>query len=152
MLSGGAACRSQSRPHHHRNFPLPSRHVVDLGCLVGHLVHGEGDEISEHDVNHGAKAGHRGAHGQAGEAGFGNRCINHALGTELFYQPRQNFERRARLSHILAENTDTRIAAHFFRQRFADCLREGQFAMGSFRHTRPAPLLRDWDMELLLQI
>ena len=124
MLRGRAARGAQRGSHHQRRFPLAARHVMNLGGLVHHLVHGEPDEIAEHDVDHRTHAGHRGAHGNAGEAGFRNRRVEHALGAELFHQAGEHFERMARFGDVFAQNEDARIAAHLFGQRFADGLRE----------------------------
>ena len=128
VLRGRAARRAQRGAHHHRHFPLSARHVVDFGGLIHHLVHGEADEIAEHDVDHRTHAGHRGAHGDAGESGFGNRRVEHALGAEFFHQAGENFERSARFGDVFAHNEDARVAAHLFGQRLADGLRERQFA------------------------
>ena len=53
------------------------------------------------------------------------------LGAELFHQAGEHFERMARFGDIFAQNKDARVAAHLFGQRFADGLRQGQFANGS---------------------
>ena len=101
---------------------------MNLRRLIDHLVHRQRDEVAEHDVDHRSHAGHRRADPDAGDARFRNRRIDHALGAELLYQPRQNFERRARLGDIFADDENRGIAAHLLGERFVDCLGEGDFA------------------------
>jgi hypothetical protein len=146
MLRGRTARRSHRGAHHHRHLPLSARHVMDFGGLVHHLVHGQRDEVAEHDVDHRTHSGHRRAHGKPGEARFGNRRIEHALFAELFEQAGKHLERRAGFGHILAQNADAFVAAHLFGQRLANRLRECQFAIRNrLRHTRPRPLHRERD-------
>ena len=97
---------------------------MDFGGLVDHLVHGQSDEVSEHDVDHGTHSRHGCAHGEAGEACFRNRRIEHAVFAELLQQARENFERSPRLRHILAHDADSLIAAHLLGQRLTNGLRE----------------------------
>ena len=137
MLRGGTARRAQRRPQDHRHFPLAARHVVDLGRLVHHLVHGQRREIAEHDVDDRTHAGHRRADADAGEARFGDRRIEHALGAEFLDQPGEHLERRARFGDVFAHDEHARVAAHLFGQRFADRLRKREFALRGFRHRRP---------------
>ena len=112
---------------------------MSFGGLVHHLVHGEGDEVAEHNVDYGTQAGHGGADRDAGESGFGNGSIDDALGAEFFHQAGENFERRSGFGDVFADDADARIAAHFFGERFANGLRKCEFA---FRHRRASPLHR----------
>ena len=105
---------------------------MDFGGLVHHLIHGEPDEIAEHDVDHRAHAGHRGAYGDTSEARFRDRRVEHALGAEFVHQSGQDLERMARFGDIFAENEDARIAAHLFSQRFSDRLRQRHFTNSNF--------------------
>ena len=61
---------------------------------------------------------------QSSEARFGNGSIEHALFAEFLEQAGENFEGSSCLGHVFAENEDRGIAAHFFRQRLANRLRE----------------------------
>ena len=128
MLRRGTARGAQRRAQHHRHFELAARHVVNLRGLVDHLIHGQRNKIAEHDVDHRPHAGHRRADADTGNAGFRNRRVDDALGAELFHQPGQNFERRARLGDIFADDKHRRIAPHFFGQRFVDRLAKGDLA------------------------
>ena len=56
--------------------------------------------------------------------------VENALGAELIHQAREDFERMAGFGDVFAQNEHARIAAHLFGQRFADGLRERQFADG----------------------
>ena len=76
----------------------------------------------------GRSAGHGRAHADAGEAGLGDRRVEHALGAELLHQAGQHLEGRAGFGHVLAHDEDARIAAHLLGQRFADGFAQRQFA------------------------
>ena len=117
---------------------------MNLGGLIHHLVHREGQEVAEHDVDHRAHAGHRRADTYAGETSFGDGRIDDAVGAEFFDESGEDFERCAGLRDVFAEDADAGIAAHLFGESFAHGLRECQFSNLSFslRHKRPAPLLR----------
>ena len=124
-----------------RHLPLAAGHVVDLGGLVGHLVHDDAQEVAEHDVDDRPHAGHRGADAEAGEAGFRDRRVDDAVLAELVDQAGQHLERRARLGHVLAHEDDLGIAAHFLGDRFLDRVAERQLANGGccLRHRCPGP-------------
>ena len=85
---------------------MPARHVVSFGGLVHHLIHGQRQEIAEHDVDHGSQARHRSAHANSGKASFGNWRIDYSFGAEFFYQPGKHFERGSCLGHVFAENAN----------------------------------------------
>ncbi len=84
-----------------------------LGGLVAELIHHQKDEIAEHQIDDGPGAGHRGAHGQSHEAGFGNGRVDDTFGTEFLDEAREHLEGRAGLGHILAHQENRRVAAHF---------------------------------------
>src|SRR5579863_5585224 len=130
MLRCRAPRRSQSSPHHHRNFPLSTGHIVDLGSLVSHLVHNQGDEVTEHDVDHGPKPCHCSTYGQACETSLGNGCVNDAVRAKFRRKTRENLEDRTGLSDILAHDQYARITAHLLDKRFTDCLTQSQLAWG----------------------
>ena len=62
---------------------------MNFGGLVDHLVHGQSDEVAEHDVDDRPHAGHGRAYGESGESGFGNRRVEHAVFAEFFQQVRR---------------------------------------------------------------
>ena len=100
-----------------------------LRCLVHHLIHGQRQEIAKHDVDDRPQSSHGGANSNACEAGLGDRRIEDALSAEFFHESREHFERRSRLGNVFAENTHTRVAAHFLGQRLAYRLRKCEFTL-----------------------
>ena len=88
-----------------------------LGRLIAELVHDQEDEIAEHQVHDGARAGHGGPHGEAHEARLRDRRVEHPVGAKFLDQARENLEGRAGLGHVLAEDKDGLVAAHLFGQR-----------------------------------
>src|SRR5438552_5284430 len=119
---------------------------MNFGGLINHLVHGQRDEIAEHDVDDGSKPGHGCPDSNASKASFGNWSIHYPLGAKFLHQTGENFERRARLRHIFADDADTRVAAHIFCQYHTYGLSEGQLAGGGLRHRRASPLRGRLDM------
>jgi hypothetical protein len=61
---------------------------MNFSGLVHHLVHGEGDEISEHDVHDRAQSGHGSAYANSREARLGDGRVEHALGSKFLNQSR----------------------------------------------------------------
>ena len=59
---------------------------MDLGGLVHHLVHGQRDEVAEHDVDHGTHSRHGRAHSEPSEAGFRNWGVQHPVFAKFFQQ------------------------------------------------------------------
>ena len=99
-----------------------------FGGLVHHLIHGQREEVAEHDVDDRAQAGHGRADADSGEAGFGDRRVEHALGAEFFHEAGEHFEWRSRFGDVFAENADARVAAHLFGEGLAHRLRKCEFA------------------------
>src|SRR6202049_905770 len=118
---------------------------MNFGGLIDHLVHGQRNEIAEHDIDDRTKAGHGCTDSNASKASFGNWGIHYSLGAKFLHQPGEEFERRTRLRHIFADDADARVAAHLFRQCLTHGLSEGQLAGGGLRHRRASPLRRRWD-------
>src|SRR5882724_5959533 len=146
VLCRRASRRTQRRPQHHWYFPRSARHVMYFRRLVHHLVHRQRQKIAEHDVDHRPHSRHRRANTHSRESRLRNRRVNHALRAEFFHQAGKHLERRSRLGHILAKNAHSRVAPHFFRERFSNCLCERQFPRSRVRHTRPGLLRRCSDM------
>ena len=84
---------------------------MNLGRLIHHLVHDQPGEIAEHDVDHRTHTGHRRADADAGEAGFRDRRVEHAVGAELLHQAAEHLERRAGFGHVFAHDEDARDRA-----------------------------------------
>ena len=109
---------------------------MHLGGLIHQLVHCQRQEIAEHDVDNRSQTRHRRSHSHPREARFRDRRVHHSLSAEFLHQTRQHFERRSRFRDVFPKNAHARIAAHLFRERFADGLRKRQLPCGHFRHTR----------------
>src|SRR5688572_3693693 len=101
---------------------------MDLRSLIDQLIHRQSDKVTEHDVHYRTHAGHRGAHTDARYACFRNWRVDDPLSAELFYQSREHFKRRTRLSDIFADDKNSWIAAHLFGKSFIDGLPESDFA------------------------
>ena len=88
---------------------------MDLRRLVRELVHDERHEVAEHDVDDRTHAGHRRSQPKASDPGFGDRSVEHAFGSELLDEAREDLERRPGLGDILADDEDHRIPPQLLR-------------------------------------
>src|SRR6266852_5598246 len=70
VLGGRAPRRPQRGAKDDGHLDLAAGHVVHLGGLVHHLVHGQRDEVAEHHVDDRPHAGHRRPHTDSGVAGL----------------------------------------------------------------------------------
>src|SRR6516162_7171764 len=88
VLSSRASRGAERCAQHHGYFPVAAGHVMSFRGLVHHLVHREGQEVAEHDVDHRTETGHGSADSDTSKAGFGNWGIHDALATEFFDESR----------------------------------------------------------------
>ena len=93
---------------------------MNFRSLVHHLIHNERGKISKHDVHDRAHARHGRANRDTGESRFRDRCVQNALGSELFDKTGGDLEYSAGFGNVFTADEDFRIAAHFFRHRLAD--------------------------------
>jgi hypothetical protein len=59
---------------------------MDFGGLIHHLIHRQGEEVAEHDVDDRAHAGHRGAYPYTRETGFGDGRVDYPVRAKFFYE------------------------------------------------------------------
>ena len=139
MLRSGAARGSERCAQHERHLEFPPGHVVSLGRLIHHLVHRQGDEVAEHDVDDRTHARDGRAYANPGKAGLRYGCINHPAGTKLLDEAREHLERGPCFGNVLAHDEDRGIPAHFLGKGLADSLAERNFStVGlSSRHADP---------------
>ena len=83
------------------------------------MIEGGKTKIPRHEFDHRTQARHRGANGQTSEAGFGDRRIDNAFGTELFKQAFSHFVSAVVLRDFFTHDENIRVAFHFFVQRLA---------------------------------
>ena len=95
---------------------------MHLGGLVGDLVHGQGDEVAEHDVHDRTHPRHGRADRQPRDAGFGDGRVDDPRRPELFHQAGQHFERRTGLCHVLPNDEHRGIPPHLLGQRLPHSL------------------------------
>jgi hypothetical protein len=76
----------------------------------------------------GRGTGHRRAHGDAHEAGLGNRRVDDAVRAEFLDKARKNLEGRASLGDVLAEDEDRLVAPHLLGERLVDGLGQGDLS------------------------
>src|SRR5207237_10860628 len=96
--------------------------------LLEDLVEADAEEIAEHQLGDRPKTGDGGAGGGAHDSAFGDWRVDDARLTELTDQPLRDAEHpaigitlplgRGAPGDILADDDDTRVAAHLLAQRF----------------------------------
>jgi hypothetical protein len=128
MLRAGIDAAAMRHAHHHRHRNLAAEHEARLGGLIDQRVHGERDEVHEHDFDHRPQAGHGDPDGGADNGGFGNRRVAHPLGAELFQEPAGDAERATRLCDILAEQDNRGILSHGVDERAINSLAKSHFS------------------------
>jgi hypothetical protein len=77
MLGRRAGPRAPGGAQHHGHGRLPAELVAHLGGLVGQLVHGDGEEVAEHDLHDRAHAGDGRAHRGPGDGRLADRGVAH---------------------------------------------------------------------------
>jgi hypothetical protein len=102
VLGGGAAGRARLRAHNHRHRQLSAGHVAVLGGLIDQTIERKRREIDEHDFQHRPKAAQRGTGRHAGDRGFADGCVAHALRAEFLSKAIGHAERPA-CRHVLAQ-------------------------------------------------
>ena len=121
MLGGELTTGAGRHPDHQRHRELIARHVAHGRRVVEDLIERQQAEIDRHQLNNGTHAGHGRADAGAGEAGFRQRRIADAIGTEFCQQTLAHGIAAAIPADILAHQENPLIAA----QRIADCLAHG---------------------------
>ncbi|MPN63423.1 hypothetical protein SDC9_211182 [bioreactor metagenome] len=128
------ACAQTSavwRAQHHGHRALAAEHVARLRGLVDQRIHGQRDEVHEHDFDDGLQAGERRAHGRRGDRRFGNRRVDHAFFAELLQQPACGLERAARMRDILAHHDHRGVLCHAVGHGLGDCVHITHFSRGA---------------------
>jgi hypothetical protein len=78
--------------------------------------------LRELELHHGPQPDQRGAGGQPGEPGLGDRGVHHPPRAELLQEPLRHLERATELADVLADEEDVRVAVHLRLQRQPDGL------------------------------
>ncbi|KIU01394.1 hypothetical protein QU38_01860, partial [Staphylococcus aureus] len=107
---------------HDRATHLAAGHVVGLGRRVHDVVDRLHREVEGHELDDRLEAAHRRPRTQAGKAIFGDRRVDHALGTELLEQALRDLVGALILGDFLAHHEDARILAHLLGHRVAQRL------------------------------
>ncbi len=90
-------------PQHKRYFPRAAAHEPVFGRLVRYLVYDKWREIHEQYLDDRSHPGYRCTNTGTGEACFGNRRINHPLGSKLIKKTDSNLIRTAALTYPAAK-------------------------------------------------
>src|SRR6187402_2595275 len=110
------------RTNHHAGREFTATSVAILGQLIDHLLIGRPQEIRELDLWYWNHPVHGHAHRRPNDAIFGERSINHSIGTKLVIQARGHPKYTTDLAHVLAEQDHTPVRAHRDSERVIDGL------------------------------
>ena len=121
VLRGASLTRAALGAQDQRHRELAARHEVRLRRLVDELVERKREEVDEHDLDHRAQPRLRGADGDAGDRGLGDRRVADALWAELLHEAVRAAPRPA-FRDVLPEHEHARVGAHRLGERVGDCL------------------------------
>ena len=134
VLGGHARGCAIRPPKHDLAAHLTARHIEGLRCRIDELIHRLHGEIEGHEFDNGLEAGERGTDAEASKAMFGNRRVDHALGTKLLQQPLGHLVCTLILGDLFAHDEDIFVATHFLRHCVAQGLAHGHGDhLGAFR-------------------
>src|SRR5689334_13706116 len=120
MLGGNSGGSAIGAAKHDGAAHLATGHVKRLGGGVDDLVHGMHGEIEGHEFDDGLEAGKGGTGGDAGEAVFGNGCIDHPLWPKFFEHALADLVGALVFTHFLTHQEHVLVAAHFLGHGSAD--------------------------------
>ena len=120
--------RDRAADHEGHGHPSAG-HVAPFGGVVDDLVHRQGDEVGDLQLDHGTAADDGGADACTGNAGLRDRRVDHAPGPELLEQARGDLEQPAQAGDVLADHEHLLVAAHLLVQRLVERLAHRQLAL-----------------------
>jgi hypothetical protein len=123
MLRGEQAAVPAGQPDGDRYAGLAACHIAHLGRLIDDFVHGAGDEIEIHQLDHRPHAGHRGADSKADDARLGDRRFEDAAG-KAFINALGHGVWAAVHDDVFADDEDLVIALHLLVQGLAQRIAE----------------------------
>ena len=122
MVGAHVALDAALDPHGQRHFQLAPGHVVELGRVVDELVHGQRDEVHEHDLHHRTQARQGRADGHAHDGAFADGRVHHPVRAQLLGDALGDSEGTSQ-RHVLAKDIDGSVLSHLGQQSRADRLK-----------------------------
>ena len=119
VLRGHASRRAVGPAEHDRAAHLPARHVIGLRRRIDDVIDRLHREVEGHELDDRAQAAHRRARSKPGEAIFGDRRVDDALGPELLQQVLRDLVGALILGDLLADHEHAIVAAHLLGHRVA---------------------------------
>src|SRR5215813_2204802 len=117
-----------------RHVVLAAGHVAEFRRRVHDLIERQQREVERHHLDHRPQADHGGTDAHAGEARFGDRRVDDALGAELFEEALRHLVGALVETDFLADHEDVGVAAHLLAQREVQGL-----AIGHHGHLSEVP-------------
>ena len=130
VVRGGRVADADAAPQHDRHLQPAARHELHLGDLVDDLAPAIEHKIDEHEIDHGLRAGHRRAAGQAREAPLADRRVTQPVSAILREEPRSGAEVAAAGADPLAEHEDAVVGCHLRIERLDRGLDERELPRG----------------------
>ena len=104
-----------------RQACLATEHVLELGCLVRDLVHGNHDEVHKHEVDDGPQASNSSADTKTDDCLFADRCIDGTQLAVLLLEATEAAEHTTASANIFASAKDVGVFGHDLMERLVDC-------------------------------
>ena len=134
VLGCSTRARTGGEAHDDRHRNLAAQHEAHLRGLVDDLLHGEGGEIRELELEDRPHSGDGCANGDACTAELGDRHVDHPLGAEALDEVARHLEGATIDADVLAHQEDARIAFQRDGHGFLDGLRIAEFTNGGVHH------------------
>ena len=107
--------------HHHRHVQVAVGAIANPRRFADELVHAGPHEIGELDFWNGPQASECRSQGDTHDRCFGQGRVDHPILPELLQESLCRKKYAAPPAHVLTQNEDFVVVAHFLRHRLADC-------------------------------
>src|SRR5262249_13066539 len=112
MVGRRCAANTNTAAQHDGHLEATATHILDFADLVDHLAHCIEDEVDEHEVHDGARAGHCRASTHTNKAAFADWRVAQAFGAIFLIKTERGREVATTLANTLAKNKDGRVFCH----------------------------------------
>ena len=129
VLSRGRQPCSGTRGDRERQRGLAAEHVLQLRCLVHDLIHGNEDEVHEHQVHNGPQSADCCPSAEAHDGLLANRRVHYPHIAEALVQPAERTEHSPGSADVLTGHEHIRVGLHHLCEPFGESGSVGDAAL-----------------------
>ncbi len=145
VLRGEAHAAARRAADDEGDSRRPAHHEAELRRLVRELVHGDGHEVGELQLDHGPHPGQRRSDAGADEAALGDGRVAHPVRAEALVHALRRPEDSADLADVLAHDEDGVVGLHLLPDGLAHRLGERERSLSGRRRDRVVGHVRGVD-------